>query len=402
MADGERPTGWLNRNVVGMGITSFLADLGYETASAVLPAFLIALEAPAAALGVIEGSADAIASFAKLASGWWGDRFGHRKAIVTLGYLLSGGLTAVFAVATAWPVVLVGRVFAWLGRGLRGPLRNAILAESVPAADRGKAFGFHSAGDTLGAIAGPLLAAALLAWLPFQPSDATGSYRLIFWLAVIPGVGSALAFLALVRDPMLGTGSTRKFWASVQALPRGFRRYLVGVACFGAGDFSHALLILAAMTWLKTEYGAERAAQFGILLYAVRNILHATAAFPVGDLSDRIGRRPLLVLGYVLGAAVMIGFSVAPTGLAALAVLFALAGVYVSVEEALEGALAADLVSDLSVRGTAFGVLGAVNGLGDLVSSIVVGLLLDLNPALGFGYAAVTMLAGAVLIHRVR
>src|SRR5436190_19437667 len=136
--DGNAPVGgWLNRNVMGMGVTSLLSDLGHETATSVLAGFLAALGAPAYALGIIEGLADALSSFVKLGAGWWGDRLGHRKAIVTTGYALTGSAMGLFAFAAGWPLVLVGRVLAWFGRGIRGPLRDAILAESVAARDRG-------------------------------------------------------------------------------------------------------------------------------------------------------------------------------------------------------------------------------------------------------------------------
>ena len=156
------PGGWLNRNVFGMGLTSLLCDAGHEMATAVLAGFLTVIGAPVYSLGIIEGVADAMSSFVKLGAGWWSDRLGHRKAITTAGYALTGGAFVLFAVAVSWPLVLVGRIVAWFGRGIRGPLRDAMLAESVAPGDRGKAFGFHRAGDTLGAIIGPLMAAGLM------------------------------------------------------------------------------------------------------------------------------------------------------------------------------------------------------------------------------------------------
>ncbi len=400
MSDGQPPSvGWLNRNVVGAGLTSLLADACYETATSVLPAFLTALGGGhvGAAVGLIEGSADALSSFVKLASGWWGDRFGHRKALVVGGYALTAVATACFALAFAWPVVLLGRLAAWFGKGLRGPLRNAILAESVPAADRGKVFGFHRAGDTLGAVLGPLLGYGLLTWLPPADDPAT-PYRTVFLLTLIPGLGSALTFALLVRERRRGGERPRKFWASVAALPAGFRRYLVGVGVFGAGDFTHTLLILGAAEALSPRAGP--------LLYALRNVAHAVAAFPVGWLGDRAGRRGLLAAGYVLGAATMGGFAAALATSAAwpaFVLLFVAAGVYLAVEESLEPALAADLVPDESLRGTAYGVLGTVNGVGDFLSSALVGVLWSTaGPVPGLVGAAVLMLAGAALLHRVR
>ena len=149
---------WLNRNVAGLTLTSFLADVGYEMVTAVMPGFLHTIGAAAAALGWIEGAADGLASFVKLGAGWYSDRIGHRKGIVALGYFLSGTALALFALAVSWPAVLVGRLIAWFGKGIRGPLRDAMLAESAAPEVRGTAFGFHRAGDTMGAVLGPLIA----------------------------------------------------------------------------------------------------------------------------------------------------------------------------------------------------------------------------------------------------
>ncbi len=395
--------GWLNRNVLGMGLASLLSDANHEMATAVLPGFLAALGAPAYALGLIEGVADALSSFVKLGGGWWGDRVGHRKAIITAGYALTGSAKALFAVAAGWPLVLVGRTLAWFGRGFRSPLRSALLAESVSAADRGKAFGFHRAADTIGAIVGPLLGAALLRLLgPYTAGDATSPFRIIFLLTLIPGLGSALVFALLVQEKRRAARGGARFWASVRALPADFRRYLLAVGVFGLGDFAPALAILAATELLKPTWGVVAAAQAAALLYAWRNAIHAATSYPAGALSDRWGRRGLLALGFVLGGLMAAGFAAAFLlglgGLPLLVVLFTVAGVSVAAVESLEDAYAADVVPDESVRGLAYGVLGTVNGVGDFVSSAVVGLLWSVNPALGFGYAALAMLLGAAFL----
>jgi len=401
------PGAWLNRNVVGMGLTSLLSDAGHEMATAVLAGFLAVIGAPVYALGIIEGVSDALSSFVKLGAGWWSDRLGHRKAITTAGYALTGGAMALFAAAVSWPLVLVGRLAGWFGRGIRGPLRDAMLAESVAPGDRGKAFGFHRAGDTLGAIIGPLVAAGLMFSLqPYASENPSMPFRIIFLLTLVPGLGSAVAFGLIVREKRRPANHGIKFWASVRALPRNFRRFLVGVGVFGAGDFSHTLLILAATQLLTGAHGAVTAAQIAALLYALRNVLYTAASYPVGALSDRFSRRGLLVLGYVLGAVVMAGFVVvfltSTSSIIWLAVLFSLAGVYIAVEDALEGVLTADLVPEESIRGTAYGVMGSVNGVGDFLSSAVVGLLWSASPVWGFAYAAVAMLLGAMLLYRVR
>jgi MFS family permease len=306
--------------------------------------------------------------------------------------------------------LVLGRAFAWFGRGIRGPLRDAMLAESVVDKDCGKAFGFHRAGDTLGAIIGPLLGALFLFLLePLAGQDVSHPFRVIFLLTLIPGLGSALAFAWLVREKIRPANHQLKFWASLAVLPSSFRRYLVGVGVFGAGDFAPALLILAATQLLAPEYGGVHAAQIAALMYTLRNVTYAAACYPLGAISDRIGRRTLLWSGYLLGGLVMIGFAglfwfaaSAMVILLVLLVLFALAGAFIAAEDALEGAMTADLVPDLSVRGMAYGVLGTVNGFGDLISSILVGALWAIDPTLGFAYAAFMMLMGAFLLNRVR
>lgn len=400
--------GWLNRNVVGMGVTSLLSDWGHEMATAILPAFLAVIGAPAAALGAIEGVADAVSSFVKLGAGWYTDRIGHRKAICVGGYFLTGVSKAIFAFAYGWPLVLVGRTLGWFGRGIRGPLRDAILAESVSDESRGKAFGFHRAGDTLGAIIGPLCAVGLLALLRDQGGgDSSTPFRMVFLLTLVPGVGSALAFGLMVRERRRAPNHSVHLWSTIRGLPYAYRRWLVGVGVFGVGDFAHTLLILAATELLTPPYGVVAAAQMAALFYVVRNVLYAGASYPIGALSDRLGRLALLVLGYAVGALTAAGFVVAfafswrhPMYLLG---LFCLAGIYIAAEDALEGAMTADLVPAVESRGIAYGVLGTVNGVGDLAASVIVGALwTGVSPAVAFAYATAAMAAGAVVIARVR
>ncbi|MCS6937167.1 MAG: MFS transporter [Candidatus Bipolaricaulota bacterium] len=401
----QAPRAWLNRNVWAMTITSFLSDAGHETATTILPQFLHLLGAPAAILGVIEGVSDAIASFSKLGAGWYSDRIGHRKAISTFGYFLTGITKALFAFAVSWPLVLIGRVLGWFGRGIRGPLRDAILAESVPEESRGRAFGFQRAGDTLGAIVGPVGGVALLALLAPYADDPTMPFRTVFLVTLVPGLGAALVFGLFVRERRRAPNHQMRLWATVRALPDSYRRFLVGVGVFGAGDFAHTMLILAATQLLTPAYGLLGAAQIAAMLFVVRNLLYAAAAYPVGALSDRVGRRALLALGYLLGAlvscGVLLAFLASVSSLFYLGMLFALAGVYIAVEDTLEGALTADLVPNEGVRGVAYGVLGTINGVGDFIASAVVGLLWTaLSPVVAFGYAALLMAAGALILSR--
>jgi len=395
---------WLNRNVIGMTVTSFLSDLGHEMATSILPAFLAMLGAPPAALGAIEGIADATSSFVKLGTGWMSDRLGHRKAVTVGGYALTGASQAIFAFANGWGLVLLGRVVGWFGRGIKGPLRSAMMADSVPASVRGKAIGFHRAGDTLGAVVGPLLAVAFLPLLHARlGGDATRALRAIFLLTAIPGLGAAVVFALVVRENRRAPNHTLRFWAAIRSLPTRLRHALVGVGCFGFGDFSHTLMILAAIQLLTPSLGTVKASAAAGLLYVLHNIAYALAPFPVGALSDRLGRRPLLSVGYGLGAAVSLALGLmlvhGEAGWIPLALIFALGGIMLGIKETLEDAIVADL-ADIELRGTAYGVLGTVNGVGDLASSVLVGALWTMHPLWGFGYAAVAMALGALLIFR--
>lgn len=399
---------WLNRNVVGMGLTSLLSDACHEMATAVLPSFLASIGAPPAALGVIEGVADATSSFVKLGAGWYSDRIGHRKGICVLGYFLTGVSKSVFAFAITWPLVLLGRVIGWFGRGIRGPLRDAMLAESVPPGARGKAFGFHRAGDTLGAIIGPLLAVWIIGILQARGvQDPSTPFRTIFLLTLIPGLASVLTMAGLVREHRRPPNHDLRFWTSIKELPHAFRRFLLGVGLFGMGDYAHTFLILAATTLLTPAYGLVGAAQIAALLYVWRNVLYAAASYPVGALSDRLGRRGLLALGYLLGAVTAGGFGViflAPLPalwtLILLVGLFSTAGIYIAMEDTLEGTLTADL-TPRETWGLSQGVLGTVNGVGDLAASLIVGILWSaVSPVAAFGYAAVLSLLGSALIYR--
>lgn len=402
-----RPNRWLNRTVLGAGVTSALGDFCYETTNAILPGFFALLGIPAAALGVIEGIADAISSFTKIAAGYFADRLGHRKALVVIGYGLTPLGQVAIAMAVGWPMILVGRAVGWFGKGIRGPLRDAIVAEAITPETRGRAFGFHRAADTLGAVAGPLLGVALLSWAQsLHLTDPSLAFRLVFWLAVVPGMLSMLSFALLVRDDESQPNPALRFWTSVECFPAEFRRYLAAVGIFGIGDFSHALLILAATDLLTPSMGVLRAAQTAAGLYIARNLMQTLASYPIGYAADKVGHRVVLILGYALGVVValltVLAFTWQVESLWFLGGIFLLAGLYVAVQEALEPSLTAGLVPQ-EVRGIAFGCLGSVNGVGKLVSSAAVGFLWTaVSPAVGFGTAAVLMAIGTLALARVR
>lgn len=398
---------WLNQTVVGAGLTSALGDFNYETCNVVLPGFLAVLGIPAAALGAIEGIADGISSFSKLGAGYIADKLGHRKAMVILGYGLTALMPVFFALSGSWALILLGRIVGWFGKGIRGPLRDAIMAEAITSATKGKAFGFHRAADTAGAVIGPLLGVAVLGWAQdSHPIDGTAPFRRVFWLALIPGILSVLSFALLVRDDGSVPNPTMRFWSTLRELPQQFQQYIRAVGIFGIGDFAHTLLILAATQLLTASMGVTRAAMVAGLLYVLRNAIQTLVSFPIGALADRFGHRRLLVIGYGMGVSVAaltaVAFAVQAHSLVLLIIIFILAGLYVAVQEALEASLTAEYVT-APIRGTSYGILASVNGIGDLISSAVVGFVWTaVSPVVAFGCAAMTMGIGTIVLSRLR
>ena len=403
----DPPKRWLNRTVAGAGITSSLGDFCYETTTVILPGFLAVLGIPAAVLGLIEGIADAIAAFTKMVSGYIADKLGHRKLFVMVGYGLTPLGQVLIALAAGWPLLLLGRIVSWFGKGLRGPLRDAIVIQAVSPETRGRAFGFHRAADTVGAVIGPLLGVALLGWAQgIHWSDAAGPFRLVLWLSVIPGVLAVLAFLTLVKDPEHSPNPALKFFSSLRGLPARFKRYLGAVGIFGIGDFSHSLLILAATTLLTPSLGVIQAAQVAGLLYVWRNLVQVAVSYPVGVLADRVGHLPVLIAGYVLGTLTAVltalAFWLGIASVPLLAGVFFIAGLYVAVQEALESTVTAEMVQPDTLA-MSYGALGTVNGAAKFISSASVGVVWTaVSPVVGFGLAAVLMAAGTLTLLRVK
>lgn len=381
-----------------------LSDACYEMVLAVLPGFLPIIHVAAAALGWIEGASDAFSSFLKLFSGWYSDQLGRRKWMIVLGYLFTGTGLSIFSTAVTWIPILAGRIVSWFGKGIRGSLRDAMLAESVDPEVRGRAFGFHRAGDTVGAILGPLAGIGLLSYLPkaFPQAGADAPFRTIFLLSLIPGLCAPMVFALLVRETARRPQPRMKFVASIRQLPRPFRRFLVAVGLFGAGDFSPTLLTLGAATLLRSAHGPVRAAQLAAMLYVIRNIVYAGASYPIGALADRMTKLPLLSGGYfceaVAAGTLGVLFREKSAGFPVLAVVFVVSGIFAAAKDTLEGAIPAEL-SGAEMRGTVYGTLGAVNGVGDLTASAVTGTLWTLvSPATGFGVAAGLMAIGGASV----
>lgn len=352
----------LGRNIIALGATSFFTDVASEMMYPLLPLFLATvLGASASYIGVIEGAAESVAALLKLLSGWWSDRVASRKRLVLLGYGIASVIRPLTGSARTAAQVLAIRVTDRVGKGIRSTPRDALIAESVNPAIRGRAFGFHAAMDNAGAVLGPLLAFGIIQlWHP--------SLRTVFWLTAIPG---ALAFLTLwwfVRDtPHEITGAHAPKLLGGD-LPRRFWMYLAVVFVFTLGNSTDAFLLL-------------RARQLGVaivlapVLWAFFNFVKAALGTYGGALSDRVGRRPLIVGGWMLYAAVYFGFAVAGVAWEAWA-LFGVYAVFYAMTEGTEKALVVDLVPSTR-KGTALGWYNLAIGLGAFPASLLFGAVWD-------------------------
>jgi MFS family permease len=386
---------WLNRTVLGIGLASLFSDWSHEMATAVLPTFLATMGVAAAWLGLIEGVADGLSSFAKMASGYYTDKLQRRKPIAVVGYLVTALGTASFYFATAAWHILISRAFAWLGRGVRTPIRKALLAAAVTPKTYGRAFGFERMMDTCGAIVGPMTAFLLLPVFHYH-------YPSLFAVALIPGLIAVALMAFLVKEKERKPVSHISFDQRLRLLPVAYRKMLLAVGLFGMGAFAHTLLILLATQKLTPTLGATKAASIAIALYVLHNIFYASFAFVGGWLGDRWPKNRLLAIGYLMSAAMSLCIIFLPVSIGTFALIFILGATNVALEETLEDSLCAELVAK-EHHGVAFGTMATVNGIGDFFSSIVVGALWTaFGTVVAFGYSAVLSIVGALLILQLR
>ena len=348
----------LPRTVVALGAVSLLTDLSSEMIYPLLPVFLsTVLGAGPLAIGAIEGAAESVAALLKLASGWWSDRLPRRKPLVLFGYGLASVVRPLVGLAQNVGQVLMIRLADRTGKGIRGAPRDALIADAVDASQRGRAYGFHRAADHAGAVAGPLVAFALLTW-------GGVSLRTVFLLAAIPAAGAMIALIFGVREkkreiarasgPNLDrTGLDRRFWA-----------YLGVLMLFTLGNSTDALLILRA-----NDLGVSAAVV--PILWAVLHVVKSVSSTPGGILSDRLGRRPLIIAGWLIYAVVYLGFAFASQNWHAW-LLFIVYGLYFGMTEGVEKALVADMVPT-RVRGAAFGWYNLTIGVAALPASLLFG-----------------------------
>ncbi len=355
---GTSRAGW--RNVFSLGAVSFFTDVSTEMVYPLLPVFLTTtLGASAAVLGAIEGAAESLASLLKLASGHWADRLGVKKPLMVAGYTVSSAAKPLVALATAPWHVLAVRLADRAGKGVRTAPRDALMADSVERGQLGRAFGLQRTMDHAGAIVGPLVAAGLLLAFP-------GALRLVFALSAVPAALCVLCLVLFVRDrarPARTAGDTP---ATRTPLSRTLYAYVALVFVFTLGNSSDAFLLLRAGDLLLAPAAVPVA-------WVVLHISKMITSTPGGMVSDRIGRRATIALGWLVYAAVYVGFAMASAPLHAW-VLFAVYGVFYGLTEGVEKAFVADLAPAES-RGRAFGLFNFAIGIGALPASVTMGAL---------------------------
>ena len=401
----------LPRNVVAISVVSLLNDASSEIIYPMLPAFLaLALGASPKAIGVVEGVAESVSSLLKLVSGYLSDKTGRRKGLVVFGYGLASVVRPLLALATTWYQVLAVRFTDRVGKGMRSSPRDAMIADAAPPAERGLAFGFHRAMDHGGAVLGPLIGLALL-WLVAadRRTPTAADYKTIFLFASVPALLAMLVLVFTVREThgraeggvgeKAGEGDAATDAAAdgggmrltLRGFDANFKWFLVLVALFTLSNSTDAFLIRRAqMAGISTGQGT-------LLLWSALHLSKVASSVVGGDLSDRLGRKTLIVAGWLLYAAVYLGFAYVSGPVGAWS-LFLVYGVYFGLAEGAEKALVADLVRP-EQRGTAYGLYNLAFGITVLPASLLMGALWDTwNPETAFFVSAAIGSTAALLL----
>jgi len=386
--------GGMKNNVLVLGVVSFFTDVSSEMIFPLLPVFLTTfLGVGTEILGLIEGIADSLSSLLDIFIGFWSDSSGKHKEFVMYGYGLSSISKVGIALATTWPVILIFRGLDRIGKSVRTSPRDAIIAASSDKSVRGKAFGFHRMLDTLGAITGPIIAYFILTAF----NNAEAGYRAVFYAAVIPAFLAVAIIILFVRQPKElerkdeEKKARPKFFEALRMLKADYKRFLLISCLFSLAYFSFALLIVRA-----NDVGVT--ADQILLVYILYNIVYALFSIPMGQLSDKIGRKPVIAGSFLLYGLICVGFIFA-SSLWQIAVLFALYGVFVSTDESVNKAYISD-ITDEKTRGIALGTYNSAVGAVYLPASVLFGALwatLGAVPAFGAA-AAIALVSGVAFI----
>jgi MFS family permease len=386
----------LPRNVFAISLVSLLNDASSEIIYPLLPVFLsMTLGASPGIVGLIEGAAESISSLLKLFAGHFSDRHGKRKAFVVFGYTLSSFTRPLLAFAGTWPQVLGLRLADRVGKGVRSSPRDAMIADTVRVEERGLAFGFHRAMDHTGAVIGPLIGYLLvLLFAADRNAPTAGDFTRIFLMASIPALAAVVVVAFFVRESQKQTSAAdtpdQPARLSLRGFDSNFKRFLVLVALFTLSNSSDAFLLLRAQSTGVSIVAIP-------LLWAMLHVSKVVSSIFGGDLSDRLGRRRLIVSGWILYAAVYAGFAFVSNSVSVW-ILFLIYGIYFGLAEGAEKALVADLVRP-EQRGTAFGLYNLAFGITVLPASLLMGGLWDWRgPRTAFLVSAILGASAALLL----
>ncbi len=350
----------ISKNVFVLGLVSFFNDVASEMIYPIVPIFLTSvLGAPVAIVGLIEGIAESTASILKVVSGWLSDKFQRRKPFVVAGYSFSAISKTILSLAFSWPFVLMARFIDRFGKGMRTSARDALIAESSENSVRGRAFGFHRALDTLGAVVGPMIALLAIHFLD-------NNYRLIFFLAFIPAFIGILLLLFFVKEKKKEVNSSSTFHFSWHNLDPSFKIFLLISFIFALGNSSDTFLILRAQN-------LGLSLSLVVLAYVLFNFTYAIFSIPAGIISDKIGPKKVLLTGFLLFSAVYLFFALIHSSLF-LWLLFPVYGLYMALTEGVGKAYISNLVPP-EKTGTAFGVYHTIIGITTFFASLFAGLL---------------------------
>ncbi len=369
------------RNVILLGIVSFLNDLSSEMIMPILPLFITSVGGSSLAIGLIGGLREGISILLKVPAGIVSDKFGKRKPLVTLGYFISAVFKTLLAFSKSWQNILIFSSLERVGKGLRTAPRDAIIAESMPK-QLGKGFGIHRAMDTLGAVFGTLLAFILFRYFGFNFKEIILLAGLISSFSLIP--------LYFVKETS-GKGACKQLDFSLRKLPSDLRRRLMVIGMFAFANISYMFLILKAQ---QIFHGME-AVGAPILLYLLYNIFYAAFSAPFGKLSDKFGKKKILTLGYLSFSLVMLGFAFV-TKIHLLIILFAFYGVTIAIIDANQRAFIAEQAKN--AKATIFGIFHTVIGIIAILTNVLAGFLWNLSPTVVFMYASIISLIASLLL----
>ena len=395
----QKPS-FLATNVLALSIVSMLSDLSTEMIQPILPLFLVgALGASYSIVGLVEGSSDAATSIVKLISGWYSDRLSKRKPFVVAGYLPTAVLKPLLYFVQTPLQVLAIRVPDRIGKGIRGPPRDALIAESVDKQHLGKAFGFHRALDSFGAVLGSILGFVFLVIIVGNSSD---TYRIIFVISAIPAIASVVIGQVFVKEIKPAVTIKRdkqhtSFLKAIKSFDAKLKFFLIFTSIFALANFNISFFILKAKDTGLSDTNV-------VLLYVLYNIMYTAVSYPFGVVADRVGRDKVIMMGFGVFIFATLGFAYFSSSLVNIVILFAILGVYIGIFDGSQKAYVSEIANP-SLKATALGTVATLTGIITLPSSIVAGVLWDMfgSPAtFEFGAAVGTVALASFSIYIIK